>query len=150
MTSKYGNIYTPYNGKTYRSKLEAQFAALLDTYLKLGVIREWHYEPTLHRFENTDSRGKRKDVDYLPDFLVIEPDGSRTWYECKGFITGRDVLKFDLFKSKIKDDKLVLVLANRLRPTKNISVHRLNKLRRILDRIWDNVGKEFRRLGIRI
>lgn len=52
---------------TYKSKLEAQYAAHLDVLQKAGEIRRWMYEPMSLKL----SYGKR----YRYDFLVILPLG---------------------------------------------------------------------------
>lgn len=70
-------IPTLYDGTKFRSKLEAQWAKLLDHY---GI--PWAYESEGYEFED----GTR----YLPDFWL--PD-SKQWMEVKGIMNDKDMHK---------------------------------------------------------
>lgn len=56
---------TEYNGLIFRSRLEARYAALLDL-----CGNRWEYEP--YEFGG-----------YIPDFLLIAPNGTETYLEIK-------------------------------------------------------------------
>lgn len=72
------SIPTTYNGRTFRSKLEARTAKLLDD----AEIR-WVYEPEGLRCFNTL---------YLPDFFLTE---CRTFLEVKGTVDDDALIKMD-------------------------------------------------------
>jgi ribosomal protein L37E len=74
------SIPTRYNGITFRSKLEAQWAKYLDYW----HIR-WDYEPEGYVF--------RDGTKYLPDFFLPE---SRTFLEVKGLMDQEDWHKVEL------------------------------------------------------
>jgi hypothetical protein len=72
------SIPTDYNGLTFRSKLEADWARAFDT---LDVV--WEYERKGRYFG---------DVFYLPDFYLPK---SRQYVEVKGVFERRDFVKFN-------------------------------------------------------
>ena len=87
-----GNVPTEYNRQHYKSKLEARTACMLDIWLEYGIITEWLYEPEVMTFEDTDKTGKRRDVDYVPDFKVRFSEGGQIqWWECKGMVSAFDI-----------------------------------------------------------
>lgn len=61
----------------YKSKLEARYAAQLETLRAAGGIQWWAYESV--KFRMADGAW------YTPDFLVVMADGEIRAYECKGF-----------------------------------------------------------------
>lgn len=61
----------------YRSQLERDYAARLELRLRAGEILAWHYEP------ESFVLGKRNR--YLPDFRVVEKDGTICFVEVKGW-----------------------------------------------------------------
>lgn len=68
----------------FRSKWEANFALYLEFLKSKGAIKQWWFEAEWFYFPF--SYGTTR---YLPDFKVEEPDGSFTYYEVKGFLTGK-------------------------------------------------------------
>jgi len=63
--------------KEYRSKLEAQYALSLESFLQSGLIKSWRYEPITLKIA-TGSR-------YTPDFMVIDSTGAIELVEVKGW-----------------------------------------------------------------
>jgi hypothetical protein len=83
--SKYGNILTTYNGRTYHSKKEAARAQELDLMLKAGEIIAWFPQVPIALKDGSK---------YIADFIVIFPSGSPCggdWYvrveDVKGYRT---------------------------------------------------------------
>ena len=73
-------LRTQYKGIWFRSKLEAQWAKLLDHFQI-----KWDYEPVGYRFSDGTM--------YLPDFWLPE---SRTWLEVKGVMDQTDMHKVEM------------------------------------------------------
>lgn len=109
-------LTTEYAGVTFRSLLEADWAATLD-----GLTLEWTYEP--QAFQLSDGSN------YLPDFYL---PGVRAWLEVKGAHQQRlakaHVFAADLFVESQADDftedtaPLVLIGSE---PRQNPGVHSL-------------------------
>lgn len=94
------------NGITYRSKMEANYAAYLEFLRTHGVIRSWEYEPGEFWFTtHAPPQGKRPRwwldprrlkltgvlrgrVSYKPDFRIVYPAGLR-YVEVKGYMDAR-------------------------------------------------------------
>ena len=83
-----------YNGRMYRSKLEAIYAQSLDLMLKAGDILSWEYEP---RFK-LEVEGV-KIANHFPDFLVTTQHGQEEIHECKGVETDAWRMKWRLMKA---------------------------------------------------
>lgn len=77
-----GSIY-------FRSKWEANYALYLDFLMTHGEIGDWQYEPERFIFEEIKF-GCRS---YLPDFKVLNPNGSIEFHEVKGYMDGRSKTK---------------------------------------------------------
>lgn len=76
---KYHNQSKQYNGRTYHSKLEANFAQELDWRMKAGEIKE-----IIPQFK-IDIRVNGHHINnYFIDFKVINADESITFFEVKG------------------------------------------------------------------
>lgn len=75
--------------KFFRSKWEANYARYLEWLRSLGEISSWEHEPKTFWFEGI-KRGVRS---YLPDFLIIENDGSESYHEVKGWMDDRSKTK---------------------------------------------------------
>jgi hypothetical protein len=75
--------------KFYRSRWEANYARYLEFLKQQGKIKDWKHEPKTFWFEGI----KRGCVSYLPDFLVIENDGSEAYHEVKGWMDDRSKTK---------------------------------------------------------
>jgi hypothetical protein len=61
----------------YKSKMERDYAALLDARKRHGIIAAWRYEAVGFRLANNTF--------YYPDFMVILSDGIIEFHETKGF-----------------------------------------------------------------
>lgn len=75
--------------KYYRSKWEANYAYYLEWLKQQGQIASWAHEPKTFWFEGV----KRGCVSYLPDFLVVEKDGTEAFHEVKGWMDARSATK---------------------------------------------------------
>jgi hypothetical protein len=107
MTEFKRNYYEASNGKTYytRSGWENNYCSYLDWLKTTGEIRDWEYEP-LPRYEFIIKEGsvfRALSLGYLPDFKVINNDGSFYLVELKGRRQGMMKLKrMKKFYPKIK------------------------------------------------
>lgn len=102
--SKYKNIRQTYNGYSYASKLEANYAWELDQLKKAGEIRDWR------RQEKIEMRVNGYHVcDYKIDFVIEHKDGSEEFVEVKGFRTKVWALKWKLFEALYPDVKKRIV-----------------------------------------
>lgn len=93
-----GNIF-------FRSRWEANYARYLNWLKGQGQIKDWVYEAQTFIFHGV-TRGA---ITYLPDFKVIELDGSHKWHEVKGWMKGADRTKLKRMK-KYYPDEIVLVI----------------------------------------
>lgn len=84
-------IPTLYDGTKFRSKLEAQWAKLLDHY---GI--PWTYESEGYEFEDGTK--------YLPDFWL--PD-SKQWLEVKGIMNDKDMHKCEMLAKESGHDVII-------------------------------------------
>src|SRR5574338_782510 len=73
----------------YKSQWEKNYAKFLQFLKEKNQIQDWEYEPKTFWFENI-KRGVRS---YLPDFKVINLDGSHYWVEVKGYMDARSKTK---------------------------------------------------------
>lgn len=78
----------------YRSKWEANWARYLQFLKEYGKIKNWEHEPKTFWFKNI----KRGVCSYLPDFRVIEPDGTILYHEIKGWMDRRSITKIRRMK----------------------------------------------------
>jgi len=88
-TSKYRNVWTPYNGRNYQSKDEAHRAAELDILLKAGEIPYWKPQVKYQLGE---------DCVYRVDFEVGHYDGSKHVEDVKGYLKPEDKRHIRLWK----------------------------------------------------
>lgn len=91
--------------KYYRSRWESNYARYLEFLKCQGKIKDWFHEPKVFWFDGI----KRGCVSYLPDFLVIENDGSETYHEVKGWMDDRSKTKIRRMAKYFPDVKLVVV-----------------------------------------
>lgn len=75
--------------KYYRSRWESNYAHYLEFQKLNGDIKSWAHEPKTFWFDGI----KRGCVSYLPDFLVINNDGSEEYHEVKGWMDDRSKTK---------------------------------------------------------
>lgn len=86
--SKYAAERASYNGHLYASILEADYARHLDLLLLAGELRSVERQRRIRLEVNGHHI-----CDYIPDFDVEWPDGSRSLIEAKGFETPEWKLK---------------------------------------------------------
>ena len=91
--------------KYYRSRWEANYARFLELLKVDKAIQSWKHEPTTFWFEAI-KRGTRS---YLPDFLVIESDGSEIYHEVKGWMDDRSKTKLKRMSIYHPEVKLKLI-----------------------------------------
>ncbi len=108
--NKYGAKKQTYNGYSYHSKKEAEYAQKLDWRVKSGEVKSWTRQ---HRF---DLRVNNKLIcRYFIDFRAELTDGTIEYIEVKGFETDVWRLKWKLTQAtwdkltKGERAKLVLV-----------------------------------------
>jgi Protein of unknown function (DUF1064) len=89
----------------FRSKWEFMYAQYLQFLKDNKQIREWEHEPQTFWFENI-KRGVRS---YMPDFKVIENDGSHYWVEVKGYMDAKSNTKLKRFAKYYPQEKMLLV-----------------------------------------
>jgi len=109
--NKYNAQRTDYNGRSFRSKLEAGHAQYLDLLIKAGEVDHWDYEDKL------DLRVYDKHICYYRiDFTVYYTDGHKEYQETKGFETDAWINKWKLFEAIMNHDepdtKLVVIKEN--------------------------------------
>lgn len=91
--------------KYYRSKWEANYAYYLEWLKQGGHIASWTHEPKTFWFEGV----KRGCVSYLPDFHVIENDGSEAYHEVKGWMDDRSKTKIRRMAKYHPTVKLIVI-----------------------------------------
>lgn len=104
---KYKNVLQTYNGYSYHSKKEAQYAFELDCRVKAKDIKGWDRQVKIEL--------DAYDVpicNYYMDFVVYHNDGKIEYVEVKGFETDVWRLKWKLFKAKMakKQPSAILTL----------------------------------------
>jgi hypothetical protein len=104
--TKWGNVRTKYNGATYDSKGEAEFAQRLDLLKEAGAIHDWRRGKDWLLLEPPN------EIKYRPDFEVwVTPDDFRL-IDFKGALTDVFELKAKLFKARYPDTPLWLAFAD--------------------------------------
>jgi hypothetical protein len=89
----------------FRSKWEYNYACYLQFLKEHRHIQTWEHE--CHTFWFLEiKRGVRS---YLPDFIVVENDGSYHWVEVKGFYDPKSLTKINRFKKYYPQEELRLV-----------------------------------------
>jgi len=100
MPNKYGAIKQTYNGYTYHSKKEAQYAFELDCRIKVGEIISWKRQVKI------ELRAYDKHIcNYYIDFVAELPDGNKEYIEVKGFSTNVFLIKWKMFKAKMAQEQ---------------------------------------------
>jgi Protein of unknown function (DUF1064) len=89
----------------FRSAWEANYARYLNWLISQGEIKAWEFEPKTFIFDGV-TRGV---ISYLPDFKVINNDGSHEWHEVKGWMTSKDRTKLNRMAKFYPHEKLVLI-----------------------------------------
>lgn len=91
---KYRNSPTKYDGRTYDSATEAEYAGLLDIQLKTGDIKAWKPQHTMELRVDGELITR-----YCIDFLVTHKDDQQELIEVKGAETKDWRLKWSLTKA---------------------------------------------------
>ena len=89
--TKFGNVRTNYNNRTYSSKAEAEWAKSLDILQRAGKIRFWL--PQQLKFTLTGATDSEKAQTYTADFFIAKNDGTYLVADCKGYDTDISRLK---------------------------------------------------------
>lgn len=104
VSNKFGAIKQTYNGYSYDSKLEAQYAAQLDWLVKAGEVKEWERQVKLALSVNDNHI-----CNYFVDFLVRFSDGREEYHEVKGYETPEWKLKWKLAKAIYSENNFILI-----------------------------------------
>ena len=96
--TKFGNVRTNYNNRTYSSKAEAEWAQNLDMLQRAGKIQEWL--PQQPKFTLTGATDSEKAKTYTADFLIKKNDGTELVADCKGYDTEISRLKRAIVREK--------------------------------------------------
>jgi hypothetical protein len=91
--------------KYYRSKWEANYAYYLEWLKQQGQIASWTHESKTFWFEGV----KRGCVSYLPDFHVVENNGSEAYHEVKGWMDARSATKIRRMAKYHPTVKLIVI-----------------------------------------
>lgn len=91
--------------KYFRSNWEANYARYLQWLKECGHIADWKHEPKTFWFEGI----KRGTVSYLPDFWVLENDGTDSFHEVKGWMDDRSKTKIARMAKYYPGVKLVVI-----------------------------------------
>mgnify|MGYP003635623632 FL=1 len=105
--NKYSAIKQIYNGRTYHSKKECEYAKTLDWRKRAGEIKE-----IIPQYKLELKVNGIKICNYYMDFKVIYPDESVELIEIKGYRTGTFNLKW----------KLTNVLLNEIEPNAKLTL----------------------------
>lgn len=73
----------------YRSRWEYRYALYLEFMKKHGHILEWEHEPETFWFDGI----RRGTNNYKPDFRVTFPSGNVEYFEVKGYMDKKSVVK---------------------------------------------------------
>lgn len=131
-------------GYKFKSQQEYKWAQYLNLLKKSGQIADWQYEP--RKFEMKERYRKRRV--YTPDFLVADVPSynARTeWHEVKTSLRQKDVSRFKWFRVDYPDERIILIVTNNPRKTKNKIL--LDNARKYVDDVIF-AGPIFNKLGI--
>lgn len=98
--NKYNAYKCEYKGVEYASRIEAQYALILDSKKKNKEIKDWERQIKIPLVVNG-----QKICTYICDFKVIHNDDSEEYIEVKGFETPSYKLKAKLLKALYPDIK---------------------------------------------
>lgn len=89
----------------FRSGWEATYAQYLEFLKVNGQIRSWEYECKCFWFEGIKSGC----TSYLPDFKVVENDGSHWWAEVKGYLDQKGATKLKRMAKYFPEETVKLI-----------------------------------------
>jgi len=102
--SKFKNQTTLYNGHSYHSIKEANYARELDLRIRAGELKSWRRQVPIELRVN----GQKICV-YTIDFVETDKNDNEMWTEVKGFRTPEWMLKWKLFEALYPErDKQVI------------------------------------------
>jgi len=93
------------NNKYFRSSWEANYARYLNWLISLGEIKAWYFEPDTFHFVEV----KRGNIFYIPDFKIINNDGSHEYHEVKGYMDDRSAVKLKRMAKYFPNEKVILI-----------------------------------------
>ncbi len=96
--SKYGNVSTLYNGRTFASKLEANHAGELDM-LRRAKEPDQQVKSVEYQYRIPVEVNGVRICTYVADFYVLFADGHKEVHETKGFKTAVYKLKKKLVEA---------------------------------------------------
>jgi len=99
----------------FRSSWEFNYALYLQLLVEKKEILEWHHEPETFWFDGV-TRGTRS---YLPDFKVINLDGTSFFVEVKGWMDQRSKTKLNRMAKYYPEHTIVIVDGKIMRQIKN-------------------------------
>ena len=99
----------------FRSKWEANYAFYLEYLSNQRIIAGWLHEPRTFWFAGI----KRGCVSYLPDFQVLNYDGSHHWVEVKGYMDAKSKTKIKRFRKYVPEEELIVADAKWFRANAN-------------------------------
>lgn len=107
--TKYGSVTQTYNGYSYHSKKEAEYAVYLDWRIKAKEVKSWTRQ---HKFALR--MNGTLICNYFIDFRVVLTNGNIEYVEVKGFATDLWRLKWKMTEALLdeltKGEKAELVL----------------------------------------
>lgn len=108
-TNKHTNIHIgkreDLNNLFVRSSWEANYARYLNWLIELEQIKSWEYEPEAFQFDAI-KKGNRS---YIPDFKIINNDGSIEYHEVKGYMDAASKTKLKRMAKYYPEIKIVLI-----------------------------------------
>lgn len=103
-SNKYNSKKQTYNGYSYDSILEANYAKELDWLIKANLVKSWERQKKIELIVNGVHVGN-----YYVDFVVYYPEGHYEFHEVKGFETPLWRLKWKIAQAMFPDNKFVLI-----------------------------------------
>lgn len=97
-----------------RSEWEAKHACYLEWLKRKKQIKDWKYEPKTFEFPI-----KHGTTRYMPDFKVINNNGTHHWEEVKGYLTGKGKTQIKRFKKYFPKEKLIVYEKEWFKSVKN-------------------------------
>lgn len=91
--------------KYFRSKWEANYACYLEWLKTKNEINDWCHEPDVFWFDGV----RRGCVSYLPDFKILNNDGSIEYHEVKGWMDSRSKTKIKRMAKYHSNIKLIVI-----------------------------------------
>lgn len=106
--NKFGNKKTTFQGLTYDSGKEAQYAQTLELLKRAKQIKDYQRQI---KFSLDWGGEKRKHIcNYIADFVVTLPNGNKEIHEVKGFATEIFRLKWKMVEAQYGDEyDLILI-----------------------------------------